>query len=118
MTVRNGSLQNLVAANTRSANPEVGMGATIVMWSDRHAATIVAINERGTTVRVQQDRATRTDDHGISDCQSYAYAPNPEATVQTFTLRKTGRWIRKGESEKGGTALLIGRRDEHYDYSF
>ncbi|QOF39432.1 hypothetical protein E3G66_003636 [Mycobacteroides abscessus] len=38
--------------------------------------------------------------------------------MQTFTLRKTGRWIRKGESEKGGTALLIGRRDEHYDYSF
>lgn len=116
--MRNGSLQNLVAANTRSANPEVGMGATIVMWSDRHAATIVAINERGTTVRIQQDRATRTDDHGISDSQSYAYAPNPEATVQTFTLRKTGRWIRKGESEKGGTVLLIGRRDEHYDYSF
>ncbi|CPW67078.1 hypothetical protein [Mycobacteroides abscessus] len=116
--MRNGSLHNMIAANTRSAAPQVGMGATIVMWSDRHAATIVGVSDSGSTVSVQRDRATRTDNYGMSDSQSYAYSPNPEASIQAFTLRKTGRWVRRGEPEKGGTVLLIGQRDEYYDYSF
>lgn len=116
--MRNGSLHNMLAANTRSAAPLAGSGATIIMWSDRHAATIISVSESGTTVQVQRDRATRTDNYGMSDSQSYAYSPNPEASIQAFTLRKTGRWVRRGESEKGGTVLLIGQRDEYYDYSF
>ncbi|SKT55468.1 Uncharacterised protein [Mycobacteroides abscessus subsp. massiliense] len=116
--MRNGSLINALAVNSRSAEPAVGTGATIVMWSDRHAATVVEVSESGKTVRVQQDRATRTDNYGMSDAQSYTYTPNPQAAVQTFTLRKTGRWVRRGETEKGGTVLLIGQRDEYYDYSF
>lgn len=117
--MRNGSLMNMIAVDSRSAAPEVGMGATIVMWSDRHAATVVGVSESGKTVQVQQDHAKRIDDLGMTDSgQQYEFTPNPDAGIATFTLRKTGRWVRKGESERNGTVILLGHRDEYYDFSF
>lgn len=98
--------------------PEVGMGATILMYSDRYAATIVRVHENGKTVYVQRDHAVRTDSNGISESQEYQYSPNANATIETYTLRSNGRWIRKGESMKHGTGLSIGSRDEYYDFSF
>ncbi len=92
--------------------PEVGMGCTIQMYSDRHAATIVRVSSSGKTVWVQQDIATRTDDNGMSESQQYTYAPNPSAAVQRFYFNKDGQW-------KGDIGFLnIGIRNEYHDYSF
>jgi hypothetical protein len=98
--------------------PEVGMGATVVMWSDRYAATIVEVSKDKKSVVIQEDNADRTDNRGMCDSQEYSYSPNPEASKQTFTLRKNGRWVREGEPLKNGTSILINVRVHHYDYSF
>lgn len=97
--------------------PHVGQGATICLWSDRHAATVVAVpNDR--TVVVRQDHAERVDSNGFSETQVYRYSPSPTTKTETFTLRKNGRWIAKGQKMRGGVRLGLGHRDEHYDFSF
>lgn len=114
-----GSLMNIVAAGARSRDPEVGMGATMLAWTDRHAATIVAVSESGRSVDVQRDIARRVDNLGMTDSgQCYEFTPDPTAAVLTYTLRRNGRWVRKGAPMRGGSVLLIGRRDEFYDFSF
>jgi hypothetical protein len=112
------SLVNSIHARTVSPDPEVGMGATVLMWTDRKAATIIAVSPSGTRIKVREDLATRSDDNGMSDAQSYDYAPNPEGAVTEFSLRDNGRWIRKGEPMRSGQALLVGQRDHHFDFSF
>lgn len=104
-----GSVMNHLMTSSAQPEPVVGMGATICCWSDRHAATIVKVTQ--CQIHVQEDIATRTDSNGMSDCQTYSYAPNPDAPVIVF--RKTKRGWR---SKSGG--LLIGTRREYYDYSF
>lgn len=111
-----GSFHNHLYANSRDSQPEIGMGATMLFYSDRHACTIVDVI--GKSVFVQQDFAKRTDSNGMSDAQSYEYTPNPNAPIREFTLRKNGKYITKGSSMKHGTQLAIGYRREYYDYSF
>lgn len=107
-----GSLINHVMAGSHTPTPEIGMGATILKWSDRHAATIVEM--KGKRVTVQEDTATRTDTNGMSEMQSYDYTPNPEGYKRTFSLRKNGQY----KEVKGGAVLMIGHRAEYHDYSF
>jgi len=101
--------------------PEVGMGATVCMYSDRHAVTIVEVkrNAKGKAiaVAVQRDTAIRIDGNGMSDAQSYRYEPNPEGRITWYTLR-IDRWVFKGQPKKDGTSLSIGHRSEYFDYSF
>ena len=105
------SLNNWLLSGTKGQpKPEVGMGATILMWTDRHACTIVKVTR--TQVHVQEDKAIRTDNLGMSDFQSYRYERNPEAGVLIFRLRKNGAY--KGP----GGQLRIGQRDAYHDYSF
>lgn len=113
-----GSLINMVQDRATQAAPEVGMGATELLWTDRHAGTITYVSPSGKMLKWRRDKAIRTDSHGMSDCQSYRYEPNPDAAEYTYTLRKDGRWVRKGAPMRGSGSLLIGSRSEHYDYSF
>lgn len=113
--MRHGSLTNLLMPNA-SQTPEVGSGATISYWTDRRAATVIEATDR--VVKVQEDKATRTDKNGMSDSQSYTYEPNPRGAVHTFTKRKNGRFYEKGSAMGEGAKLSLGFRDEHYDYGF
>lgn len=97
--------------------PEKGMGATIILWSDRHACTIIDVPNPKRVV-VREDLAIRTDSNGVSECQEYRYETNPQGKISTFTLRKNGKWVQQGKSMKNGTQLGIGFRREYYDYSF
>lgn len=94
------------------------MGATVLYWTDRRAATIVWVSPSGKSLKIRGDKAIRTDSYGMSDAQSYRYEPQPDAPEVEYTLRKDGRWIRKGQPMRGSASLLIGVRDEYYDYSF
>lgn len=109
-----GSLVNLVLSASKDETPVVGMGATILCWTDRHAATIVSVSPK--RIGIVQDEAIRTDKNGMSDSQTYDYKPG-NGPVSYYTLRKNGAWVREGESLKG-QRIAIGYRDEHYDYSF
>jgi len=111
---------SIMARMTKGApEPEVGMGATIIMWSDRHAATIIEVARFKTGARagqvkavtVQEDHAQRVDKNGMGDNQHYVYLPNPQGNTWTFKVRPNGSFGDKMWS------LAIGFRDEHYDFS-
>lgn len=112
-----GSLVNLMMTNTAEKNaepkPEVGMGATIVMWTDRHAATVIEVSKSGKTIRIREDHAERTDKNGRSDAQSWSFTPNENGRTYTVRLTKRG-WKVSG----GGPSVVLGVRSEYYDFSF
>lgn len=112
---RTGSLINELMENaSQSLQPEVGMGATLVSWSDRHAGTIASVSRTGHQILWQRDRAIRMDERGMTDAQEYRYERDANAAFETFTRRRDGTYRVKG----GTSRLLLGVRDEHYDYSF
>lgn len=113
-----GSVFNNLMGQTQPATPEVGMGATRLMWTDRVAVTVVEVSKNGKRLVVQEDKATRTDNHGMSDSQSYAYEPNPHGRKGAYTLRKNGTWVREGSPMRNGERLLVGSRNHYHDYSF
>jgi hypothetical protein len=93
------------------------MGATVLMYTDRHAATIVKVDS-GIVITIQEDKSIRTDTNGMSDTQSYRYEPNTQAIRRRFSLRINGRWVEVGSDMNNGTTLLIGERDTYHDYGF
>lgn len=111
------NMMSNIYASSKQLAPEVGMGATELMYTDRHACTIIAVKSP-TRIVLQRDTATRSDENGMSDSQRYEYAPNPEAAKFEASLRKNGRWIKSGESARNGTTIAIGFRKEYHDYGF
>lgn len=103
--------------------PVVGMGATILCWTDRHGATITKVD--GRYITVQEDAATRTDSNGMSESQDWAFRPNTNGREHVFFLTTSQRWqaVAKNEStgryrKVEGSGLRIGERSEYYDFSF
>jgi hypothetical protein len=111
-----GSLMNHLISGAKMITPEIGMGATILHWTDRTATTITEVSKNGKRIGVVEDIATRTDGHGMSDAQSYSYAPGT-GSARYFTLRKNGAWVAEGDSMKG-TRIAIGARNHYHDFSF
>jgi len=89
--------------------PEVGMGATVLHWTDRTAGTIIKVTPK--TFTMQADNAVRTDENGMSEVQSYQYTPDPNGRLFVFRLTKRG-WRCKG------LGVCIGERRQYHDYSF
>lgn len=112
-----GSFFNMMMSNGKST-PEVGMGATLLLWTDRHAGTITEVSEDKKTIKWKADKVSRVDNNGMSDSQDYSYEPNPDAKAMTFTLRKNGKYVVKGAPMKQGMVLSVGHRSEYYDYTF
>lgn len=118
-----GNLINRIMETSTDPEPEVGMGATICMWSDRQACTISEVIRYKSgpkagqvkAVKTRADRAIRTDNNGMSESQSYRYEPIPDAPEATWTLRKDGSFRKQGCTY---TTLAIGFREAYYDYSF
>jgi hypothetical protein len=102
--------------------PEIGMGATLLGWTDRYAATIVKVE--GDVITVQEDLAQRTDGNGVSESQTYSYEPDPNGMIHRYRFRngaweavqrneRTGRWDRRD-----GYGLMLGVRRHYYDFSY
>lgn len=53
--------------------PEVGKGATVLLWTDRHAYEVMEVSDDKKRVVVQQYNAKRIDNLGMSDQQDYEY---------------------------------------------
>lgn len=104
-----GSLFNHLMSASPAKAPEVGMGATVLLWTDRHAGTITKVTPKSFTL--VEDLSIRIDNHGMSDSQAYRYAPNPNGRTWVFRLTKKG-WRSKG------AGVLIGERSEYFDFSF
>lgn len=103
-------------ASTVETMPEVGMGATFYINGDSYPYTVVAVNATGKTIKVQRD-----DYHAVSGewpvCE-YEYTPNTEAGIEVFTLRKDGRYHRKGCSANHYSGLTVGHRRYRQDPHF
>ena len=105
--------------------PEIGMGATVLSWTDRYAATVTAWDARKGIIIVQADKATRTDLNGMSESQTYAYESNPDGPTYTFRLGPTGIWTevvwnattRRWDKVKA-LRLRLGERRHYHDFSF
>src|SRR3990170_3661606 len=88
-----GSLTNYLMSGIKGQpKPEVGMGATMLSWTDRTAATIVEVLKGSKVIVIQEDHATRIDKNGMSDCQDYEYSPDPTATRQYYKMNKDGAY--------------------------
>jgi len=113
-----GSLVNHLYSGSTKIQPEVGLGATLLMWSDRIACTITEVktNKQGIikSFIIQEDTATRTDQNGMSETQTYEYSSNPSGSQWTCKLRKNGTW----KVMNYGYGVLIGTREKYYDYNF
>tara|TARA_Y100000034_G_C6866253_1_gene394840 strand:- start:8 stop:313 length:306 start_codon:yes stop_codon:yes gene_type:complete len=96
---------------------KVGDGATMGVGSDCYPYTVVEIKSPRCII-VQSDNYTRTDKNGLSESQEYDYSPNPQGGKVTLTLRSNDRWVRKGESMRGGSRWTIGSRRAYQCPSF
>jgi hypothetical protein len=122
-----GSLINHVLSCSKPKDPELGMGCTILSWSDRNPATIIDIFTKGkyTYLTVQDDYAVRKDDLGMSDSQEWTITQNSDGFTRTFRRKDgetqfkgckqnplSGRWV------NGQGVLIVGQREKYYDFSF
>ena len=99
--------------------PQVGQPCTIHVGSDSYAATVVSVNSSGKTIMVQHDTATAVGGpYQYGDTIEYEYSRNPNGQIETYTLRKNGRFIEKGGSLRHGCRLGLGYRREYRDPHF
>ena len=124
-----GSLTNHLYSRMTKNMPEpvVGMGATLLSWTDREAATIVQVvklKNGGWIVAVTEDTAKRIDSNGFSESQEYEYTSNPDGARTCFRYEDGKGWRQVRETDKGrwkltgGKGLLIGAREKYHDFSF
>lgn len=124
-----GSFVNHIRSRQVIGQPEpvVGMGATILLWTDRHAATITEVFLLGKYkyVKLRQDDSKRIDKNGMSEDQDYEFTPNPKGSESCFRLEEDGAWAEvrynadtKRYNKSRGHGLRIGERDEYHDFSF
>lgn len=117
------STNSIIVNNYASAEPKVGGGATIIMFSDRHACTIIFVSGDQKTVIVQEDTATPRDKIGPDRDQNYDYSRNPNGRVLAYRWHeKSGHWkpldlMTMKKIEANGDTLMIGGRDHHYDFN-
>jgi hypothetical protein len=125
-----GSLVNhLYSRGTRGQpEPTVGMGATILLWTDRHAATIVEVSkdkQGRTIIGVQEDDSKVIKGSTMDGSAEYEYSRRPDAPVRYWRLNAKGFWEKITKNEEtgrwnkvDGNGIRIGAREEYRDPSF
>jgi len=123
-----GSLVNHLHSRMVIGQPEptVGMGATLLSWSDRNPATIIEVFSIRTTkfIVVQADKYKRIDQNGLNEIQKYEYSANPEGAKYTYRIGRDGKWeeVYLNDNKRwvkcGSQGLRIGERQRYYDFSF
>jgi hypothetical protein len=131
-TQTNSLINNIYSRMTVGAPaPTVGMGATKLSWTDRHAATVTKVTELNSKVWayeifVIEDKPTVVSGRVHDGSAVYTFQPDPTGYANMYRMdRKTGKWVRgyiNGETGRfkqfcnGG--LILGMRDHHYDPHF
>lgn len=117
-----GSFHNALYRQTRDlAKPYIGMGGTRILWSDRIPVTVVKVSKSMRSIWVSRDQAKQVGDYFGN--QEYVIIPSdwndPKIveSAQEYTLRKHGKYVRKGQPLTG-EHLLLGDRLAYEDPSF
>ena len=90
-----GSFFNWMMSKNKSV-PVVGAGATILLWSDRHAYEVIEVNEKEKSCVIQRYAPTRLDKLGMSDSQDYEYKELTEQKVKLYY--RWGGWKSRRDS--------------------
>lgn len=107
-----GNLVNRFLEHSLSPKPEVGMGATIHMWSDRYPATVVAVSDSGKTVTLREDKVTDWEPHPSG--YGKAFADDPSGRTFRARIRKNGTWRTMGAGEGVTLGSRAAYRDPHF----
>ena len=121
-----GSVTNMVMSAWKGEEPKVGMGVTMLWWTDRYPGTIVEVDcsKKRPIIAVQTDHAKRTDSNGMSEMQSYDYSPDPDAEVLYFRQEENGTWFQITRNPKTGRwnkrrmRCVVGHREKYHDFCF
>lgn len=123
-----GSITNHVLSRATIGQPvpEVGMGATILAWTDRYPATIVEVQViKGRTYVIVQEDDAKMISGDYYNPGEYEFTRNPRASFQAWRSTKDGFWegtvfnVRtKRWNKSEGNGLRIGDRDKYIDPSF
>ena len=130
-TQTNSLVNNIYSRMTVGAPaPVVGMAATTLAWTDRHAATVTEVTELKSKVwayeiKVVEDKVMVIAGSTHDGSATFAFVSDPTGYADIYRLdRKTGVWVRMyinpGTDRliKGRGGLILGRRDHHVDPSF
>lgn len=112
--------------------PEVGMGCTLLGWSDRYPATIVSVVSCPTSkawtcfIEVTDDDYKVVKGSAQDGSAEYEFSPKPDGYKTTYgKSAKTGFWFLIRANEKGrlvkadsGNGIRIGQREKYQDPSF
>lgn len=128
-----GSVMNNIFSRATIGQPKpvVGMGATLLGWTDCNAATITKVTEYcGKVYRyeieVTEDKSTVISGSTQDGSADYAYETRPDGYPMTYAFAiKTGEWVKVARNpdtgrliKTGGNGLRIGERDTYRDPSF
>jgi len=85
-----GSVMNYLMS-TNNTEPKIGEGATELLWSDRHAWTVIEVSEDKKACRIQRCDSKRTDSNGYyTESQDYDY--NHHLNVFMNLIYRNGAW--------------------------
>ena len=112
-----------------SPNPEVGMPATILGWTDRNAATVTKVTELvgqwAWEIEVAEDVVMVTSGSTHDGSAVFETVFNPDGYKHLCRMkRKTREWVRgyisaeTGKFRKFSGGLIIGKREHYVDPSF
>lgn len=108
-----GSVTNRILENGNNEDLKVGNGATIYLWSDRNAYTIIEVISKCKAI-IQRDKAIRVDTNGFgSENQEYKFERDTNGKIEEIYCRN-GVW----KTKEGKQKVRIGIRDEYYDFTF
>lgn len=107
MSMKGGTQMNQIA-------PRIGIGATITCGSDSYPATVIQVTQNGKRIVLQEDKAVRTDNNGMSGPQTYNYSEDSEGRIFIATFRRDGSFKLVGTQQ----SVYIGKRRKYYDPSF
>lgn len=93
--------------------PEIGMGATKKVGSDRVCYTVVNVLSPRKLV-VQYDNQRCISENGYD----WEISPDPQGHTTTISLRKNGAWVEVGQSMKSDGRFSLGHRSPYRDPHF
>lgn len=120
---------------SKISNPQVGDKVTHILWTDAKAGWVKSVSKNGNTVEVEfakqelvngptsgEPDALHFSPGGfcghVSGVQRWKIERSEKPSVQKFTRRSNGRWLRTGQSMNSTGGDLIGGHSPHYDFNF
>lgn len=124
-----GSLVNHLYSRAVRVEPEVGMDATLLSWTDRHPATVTEVFKKGkyNYFTVREDRYERISGViGMDESVEYRFFPNEEGEgrEETYRIKENGYervffdpdTKRFNKLNSGG--VMLGRKEKYHDPHF